>query len=66
MNMPKKLSPIEKAKHWKPANDDSSGEDKKIFLNYMIKNCLGYKNAMAIPKIIEKWLIGLTYQTIKL
>jgi len=44
---------IEKAKNWTPRPGDVHGYDKKLFLNYLIKNCVGFKNSEKIESILD-------------
>lgn len=44
---------IEKARNWTPNPNDPYGRDKKIFLNYLLRNCAGFKNSQKIDSILE-------------
>ncbi|MDP1677436.1 MAG: DUF3800 domain-containing protein [Bacteroidota bacterium] len=44
---------IRKASQWKPKNDSDLECDKKLFLDYLIKNCCGHKNARKIDTILD-------------
>jgi len=51
--MTPKKSLLEKARAWKPKENDSFGEDQKSFLDYIVVNCCGIKHAMSIKNILE-------------
>jgi hypothetical protein len=44
---------IDKANEWTPRSGDACGTDKKIFLNYLLKNCVGFNNSEKIENILE-------------
>jgi len=44
---------LKKARRWQPCINDARGKDKKAFLNFLIKYCVGKKNALSIKKILE-------------
>jgi len=48
-----KKSLLEKAQGWIPKEDDSFGIDKKNFLLYLTRNCIGRSHAISIRKILE-------------
>lgn len=45
---------LEKASNWLPDSDDAYGDDKLKFLKFLIDNCQGYNNAMAIKALLKK------------
>lgn len=44
---------LNKATDWEPDESDTKGNDKKIFLDYVIKNCNGYRNGKSIQRILK-------------
>jgi len=46
-------TPIDKAKNWTPRPSDTYGSDKKVFLNYLLKNCISFKNSDKIENILD-------------
>lgn len=51
--MKSKKNLIEVAQDWFPETDDEYGEDKKLFINYLITECCGRKNAKSINSVIN-------------
>lgn len=51
--MRKRETLLDKARKWTPKVDDSFGEDRKRFLDYLLSNCQNKKNAQPIDKILR-------------
>lgn len=49
--MAERIDVEDKVGKWKPEDGDENGADKKAFLDFLLKNCRGFKNARAIETI---------------
>jgi hypothetical protein len=45
-------TPIDKALKWTPQPGDIHGADKKVFLSYLLSNCIGFKSSEKIETIL--------------
>ncbi|PKK82148.1 MAG: DUF3800 domain-containing protein [candidate division Zixibacteria bacterium HGW-Zixibacteria-1] len=44
----------EKAERWVPNPNDPSGDDKKLLVEFLLKHCDGYKNAISIGRVLQE------------
>ena len=52
---------LEHAEEWSPTTQDPVGQDKRIFLDYLLQHCNGFHNARPLDRIISELSLSRQY-----